>query len=117
MVSDDAVNYAIGNLLAGPSQWKNMYATGAGFAFTSNVILAHLNLVPALYPSLGEAQLEIYVVELVNAFIPLVAFFFDRPEKAIMTAGMYILFGLVYWTAKYEIATSGRQRGRRGRRR
>jgi hypothetical protein len=112
MVSDDAINYAKGNLRAGPSQWKKMYKTGAGLAFLTNVALAHLNLVPLLYNSSSETAIIPYLVELVNAAIPLVALAFARPEKAVMTAAMYVIFGLGYWTVKYDMNTPGGLGGR-----
>lgn len=110
MVSKGARNYAVGNLRAGPSQWRRMYSTGASVAFGVNVLLAYLNVVPAiLNPTTDNIALTIVVllVELINAMLPVVAWAFDRPAKAVFTVLLYVFTGLAYWTIKYEAATSG----------
>lgn len=111
MVSDRGVNYAIGNLLAGPSQWKRMYATGASVAFLTNVFLAYLRILPSLYSG-SDAEfgdtIAFFVLEFVNAMIPLVAVALDRPIKAGITVIVYVVVGLSIWTLKYEAAMGSR---------
>lgn len=110
MVSDQGLKYAKGNLLAGPSQWKRMYSTGASIAFGVNVLLAYLNILPPLYSgSTSElaTTIGVFMLELVNAMLPIVAWVFDRPIKAILTVIVYVVVGLSYWTVKYEAATGG----------
>lgn len=111
MVSDRGLNYAIGNLLAGPSQWKRMYATGSTVAFVVNVFLAYLNILPPLYTgstSGTSRALVVFLIEYLNALIPVLAWAFDRPVKAVVTVIVYIATGLFVWTMKYETAMKGR---------
>ncbi|MDS0280554.1 hypothetical protein [Haloarcula onubensis] len=110
MVSDRGLNYALGNLLAGPSQWRNMYSTGASVAFIVNVSLAYLNILPPLYSGSSSEiadTLGVFILELVNAMLPIVAWAMDRPIKAVLTVIVYIFVGLSVWTVKYEAATGG----------
>ena len=110
MVSDQGLNYAKGNLLAGPSQWKRMYSTGSSVAFIVNVLLAYLNILPPLYSGSNSelaTTIGVFLLELVNAMLPVVAWALDRPMKAIVTVIVYVVIGLSYWTAKYEAATRG----------
>lgn len=110
MVSDSGLNYAKGNLLAGPSQWKRMYSTGSSVAFLVNVLLAYLNILPPLYSgsqSEFATAIGVFLLEFVNAMIPVVAWMFGRPIKAILTVAVYIVVGLSVWTMRYEAATGG----------
>ncbi|QZX99390.1 hypothetical protein [Halobaculum rubrum] len=110
MVSDQGLSYAIGNLLAGPSQWKRMYSTGATVAFITNVLLAYLNVLPPLYSDSSSRlanALGVLFLELANAMMPLIALALDRPGKAVLTAVLYVIVGLAVWTMKYESATRG----------
>lgn len=109
MVSDDSLSYAVGNLRAGPSQWKRMHTTGASLATIVNVGLAYLHLLPSLVPGdtsgLGSA-LAIFVIELVNAvFGGLLALAMGHVGKFLLTALIYVFVGLAFWTAKYELGT------------
>ena len=110
MVSDRGLNYALGNLLAGPSQWQNMYSTGASVAFFVNVSLTYLNILPPLYSgstSETSSALGVFLLELVSAMLPIVAWAMDRPIKAVLTVIVYVFVGLSVWTMNYEAATGG----------
>ena len=110
MVSDQGLAYAKGNIRAGPSQWKRMYSTGSSVALIVNVLLAYLNILPPLYLNSDSelaAIISLFLLELVNAMLPVVALVLDRPVKAILTVIVYVIVGLTYWTAKYEAATRG----------
>lgn len=111
MLSRDAKRYAIGNLLAGPGQWKRMYSTGSGLAFAVNMSLAYLNILPGLSTGTsaeGTARMiETLMLELINAMMPLTAVALDRPFKAVFTVILYIVGGLIYWTLSYEASTGG----------
>ncbi len=87
-----------------------MYSTGASVAFIVNVSLAYLNILPPLYSSSSSEvadTLGVFILELVNAMLPIVAWALDRPIKAVLTVIVYIFVGLSVWTVKYETATGG----------
>lgn len=109
MVREDSLKYAIGNLLAGPRQWKRMHATGAIVAFIVNIWLASLNLVPALYSgssSEAGASIATFVLEFVNAvFGGLLALAMGHVGKFTITVLLYVIVGLTVWTVKYDLAT------------
>ncbi|MGB9986202.1 hypothetical protein [Salarchaeum japonicum] len=111
MVSDQGLSYALGNLFAGPSQWKRMYATGSTVAFALNVFLAYIGVLPALLSGSESAltsAIPVLLIEYINAIMPLTAVAMDRPVKAVFTCLVYIAAGLFLWTMKYETAMAGR---------
>jgi len=105
MVSSDSIRYAIGNLLAGPGQWKKMYATGSSLAFTFNLFSLFLFHGEAFFGSSPEALnpfIEDFLFTIINSLMPPIAFFVQRPVQGILGIIAYIIVGLFYWTAKYE---------------
>jgi len=87
-----------------------MYSTGASVVFIANVLLAYMNILPPLYSG-SNSQLAdsigLFILELANAMMPLIALALDRPAKAVLTAILYVVTGLTVWTIKYEGATGG----------
>jgi|GEM_PF-6201501 len=105
MVSDRGLNYALGNLSAGPSQWKRMYATGSTVAFALNVFFAYIGAIPALLSGSESAlssAIPILLIEYLNAIMPLTAVAMNRPVKAMFTCLVYVATGLFLWTMNYE---------------
>lgn len=99
------LRYALGNLLAGPSQWKKIYSTGAAIAFFLNMLLVYIKIFPALTTSSSKGVgigIEVMILELANAIMPLIAIAFNQPIKALLTVVTYIAVGIVYWTVRYE---------------
>jgi hypothetical protein len=87
-----------------------MYATGSTFALCVNLLLAYLKVLPPLSMGVNSdisLTLTSFLLEILNAVMPLTAVVFDRPIKATITAASYVFIGLFIWTTKYEMATGG----------
>jgi len=72
MVSDRGLNYALGNLSAGPNQWKQMYATGSTVAFALNIFLAYIGAIPPLLSGSESAlssAIPVFTIEHINAIM------------------------------------------------
>ena len=111
LFSPAAKNYAKGNMLAGPGQWRRIYATGASIALSLNVgftlLLKWGALTSGSVNTAGPA-IEAVMISVVNAMMPLAAVILQTPIQGIFTGLIHIGTGLFYWTAKYEMATRGR---------
>lgn len=111
LISPQAKNYAIGNLLAGPGQWKNIYRTGAVLALALNTGFSLLLNWGALTSgSVGAAgpAIEAIFISVANSMMPLSAVVLQTPLQGIFTGLIYVATGLFYWTAKYEMNTPSR---------
>lgn len=104
MISPQAKDYAIGNLLAGSGQWKNIYKTGAALALALNTgfsLLLNWSALTSGSVGTAEPAIEAIFISIANSMMPLTAVILQTPLQGIFT-------GLFYWTAKYEMNTPTR---------
>lgn len=103
-------NYAVGNLKAGPGQWVNMYITGSSITLLFKILFLAMGFSQGLISSsLSGAmnKLTAFILEVVNAYIPLVAVAFSQPLSALMTFAFNALFGWLIWVGSYAASRRG----------
>lgn len=108
LFSPQAKNYAKGNILAGPSQWKNIYRTGAALALALNTgfsLLLNWGALTSGSVSAADPAIEAIFISIANSMMPLSAVVLQTPIQGIFTGLIYVATGLLYWTAKYEMNT------------